>query len=476
MKKATNKTYLFILLFVSYGILSAPGDFVKDIKLPELEFHFPEVKESFADPNTRVLFLPNSEFPVRTIEIHFYSGSEYYPNIPPELPEIFAESWKKGGTRSLPGEKFAEVWESYGSKLSVDSDFDSIVVTFSWLSKYDKESRKLISDFLKEPELGQEAFEFSKLQLSEQIKRRNENISSLAYRKAREVAYKGKVRGNSLSIRRLDALSPESLSSFYKDNVRKSSRAVLITGEWNESELSEFVGEILPKIDGKPASEFQDSSQEALEKSLKSLEYKNLIIDKDNTQNVVLFLGIGPSHNHPDFFAIQLLNYIIGGGGFNSYFMSKIRSDKGLAYSSSSYPMFESDHSVLYFATQTKAASTMEVYDLMGEILSDETFSNISEEELRDAKEAILNKFIFLFTDSMEILKNELRFREHDMPKDYLRTYRDKILSVSLNDLRRIGKVYFRRDRLFALIAGPQSSSRKNLPTVKKIGPEDSVP
>lgn len=475
----TSKYFLSVLLsFLLYpGFANAaPGDFVKDVKIPALEFHLPEIKEIGSDPKNRILFLENSEFPIRTLEISFYSGPSYYPNISPELAEIFPEAWKKGGTKEHPEESFAEIWESYGSKMRVDSDLETVTLTFSWLSRYDKESKALITEFLNHPLFGKESFDLSRLQLGEQIKRRNDNIMGLAFRKANELVYKGKVKGNSFSLSRLENLKEEDLQTYYSDILMDSRRSILVSGDWKESEISSFLKDILPRQTQSPVKDSEPMSQAELARNLKEKDWKNLIVDKANTQNVVLFLGVGPAHNDKDFYAVQVLNYIIGGGGFNSYFMSKIRSDKGLAYSSSSHPSFEKDHSVLYFMTQTKAQSTMEVYQLMGEILSDSTFSKITEEELKNAKEAILNKFIFLFTDSMEILRNEVRFREHKMPKDYLKNYRSKIQEVTLSDLKRVGKIYFRRDRLISVISGPKSSLPAELGGQKIIGPEDPTP
>ena len=86
---------------------------------------------------------------------------------------------------------------------------------------------------------------------------------------------------------------------------------------------------------------------------------------------MILMVGIFPKHNDPDFYAIQLLNYILGGGGFNSLMMQQIRVDKGLAYSSTSYPVFKKEHGVFYAYTLTKNESLNQVYDLMKEILSE---------------------------------------------------------------------------------------------------------
>jgi len=191
---------------------------------------------------------------------------------------------------------------------------------------------------------------------------------------------------------------------------------------------------------------------------------------------MVLLLGTMPAHNHPDFYAIQLLNYIIGGGGFNSYFMTEIRNNRGLAYSSSSSISFEKEYGAFYAYTLTKNESVGEVYKLMRELLSKDTISRIKQSELERAQNAIINQFVFLFQNNAKILSNQLRFDDHNMPKNYLEVYRGNISKVSLADLQRVGDKYFQENLLRTIIVGPKALM-KQLPKEKFTikAPEEKI-
>jgi predicted Zn-dependent peptidase len=156
--------------------------------------------------------------------------------------------------------------------------------------------------------------------------------------------------------------------------------------------------------------------------------------------------------------------------------MQQIRVDKGLAYSSTSYPVFKKDHGILYAYTLTKNQSLMQVHDLMKEILSEKTFSKITQKEIDDAKKSINNQFVFLFLNNNRILENQVRFDEDDMPEDYLQNYRDNMNKVTLEDILRVGKKYFVFESLKTIIvSSPDSLKNLSSENSKMIQPEDNV-
>ena len=60
---------------------------------------------------------------------------------------------------------------------------------------------------------------------------------------------------------------------------------------------------------------------------------ERIIIDKNITQANIIWGHLGITRDNPDFYAVQLLNYILGGGGFSSRLLDNIRENRGLAYS-----------------------------------------------------------------------------------------------------------------------------------------------
>lgn len=469
--------YFVLLLFFTGSFLeAAPGDFVKDVKIPNLTFEFPEVNVFSAGKGTEVYFLPGEEFPLRNLEIHIYAGVLYNPNLPPEVPELFVQAWKHGGVPSAPGSKFIETLEGYGAKIDTDVNSEKIIFTISYLSRFEKEVVPLVREFITSPLLNEEGFAVAKLNLEESIKRRNDKISDIAYRKTAELVYKGTVLGKSAELDSLARISSKDIKEYFDKTVSISKRIVLLTGDLQKEEAEPLITSILPSRENFRNETSVKINTQILKKNLDSLSFQILGVDKDATQSVVMMAGILPAHRDPDFYAIQLANYIIGGGGFSSYLMQKIRSDRGLAYSSGSSTYFEKDYGVVYFTTQTKTSTTKEVYDLMREILSEETISKISEKELESAKQSIINRFIFQFVDKMGILHNFLRFQEHGMPNDYLKKYRDKIQAVTLGDLRRVGKKYFVSSSVKTILTGPKNITKGLNESIKHITPEERIP
>jgi zinc protease len=112
----------------------------------------------------------------------------------------------------------------------------------------------------------------------------------------------------------------------------------------------------------------------------------------------------------------------------------------------------------------------------MKEILSEKTFSKITQKEIDDAKKSINNQFVFLFLNNNRILENQVRFDEDDMPENYLRDYRDNMNKVTLDDIRRVGKKYFVFDKLKTIIVSSPDAI-KSFPSErsKTIQPEDNI-
>ncbi|MCB1176567.1 MAG: insulinase family protein [Leptospiraceae bacterium] len=478
--KISKLFILFLLTYFSFTLLAddkvEPGRFVKDIKIKELKFDIPKVKPEEISKDIILYSEYQDEFPIVDIEIHFYSGESSADKVPKELPIILGDSWKYGGSKKLMDEKLVGKIESLGGRIGVSVEFDKTIISISYLSREEDEVLELLEDFILTPAFTETAIVNAKKKLSESIHRRNERTESVGFRKVKESIFKGYNKGVPYSIESLDKVTKESILEFYEDMIKSRKKAIVLTGKFNKEKTISKLKSIL-SIEENRDSGFAEEviSLEKLKKDFELIKLDPILVQKDVNQSMVIKYGILPPHNHKDFFAIQLLNYIIGGGGFNSYFMQKIREEKGLAYSAASYPVFEKSYGIIYFYTLTKNESLKEATSIMEEILSENTFSKITEKELEDAKSSIINQFIFLFTNKHSILSNQLGFDEDEMPENYLEIYRDKIKSVTLEDLQRIGKTYFENKNLKSLFISSKDNLEKIFPGKSQIDPEDSL-
>ncbi|TGL63815.1 insulinase family protein [Leptospira ognonensis] len=343
----------------------------------------------------------------------------------------------------------------------------------SYLKKDEKRVIELLTSFWTESQLDEDVILTMRGRLADEIKRRNDNPTSLGMRKIKERVLKDTILAKVSSLDGLNAVTTPELKQFQDEIFAEKKRILLLTGDAEISNWKKYLSNL--KIGSAEMQIPEELSSELVNKNISEYKSKHLLVEKDVSQAFVVMMGSLPKHNDADFYAIQVLNYIIGGGGFNSYYMREIRNNRGLAYSAGSAADFQKGYGILHFYAMTKTESVPEVLKLMQELIQIDFISKLKEEELTRAKVAITNQFVFLFADSKKVLQNELRFRDHEMPKEYLLHFRENIEKVSLDDLKRVGKKYFDPANLSVLVVGPKALDSSLGKQFKLIQPEDSA-
>jgi predicted Zn-dependent peptidase len=158
-------------------------------------------------------------------------------------------------------------------------------------------------------------------------------------------------------------------------------------------------------------------------------------IPRDVPQSVVLFGWLAPSKKDPQFFSFEIIDFITGSGGFRSRMFQKIRTDRGLAYSTGSFYTAKSEYGLFGAYALTKSESTTEVISLIRSIIGEINERSVPPDELKKTKNAILNSFIFSFTSSDKIVFQQMLTDYENLPIDYLMTYRDNIEKVTIDDI-----------------------------------------
>ncbi len=474
---------IILILLAGAALFSAPGDFVKDVPIRELKFEIPEVKREKLKEGLDYYGKVTEEFPIAYLEVHIYGGESATGNLPNETSALFCDVFSMGGSKSLPDEQLVAKIEAMGAHLSCSSEYEKIILSVSYLTRDQETVMNLMEDLWKNPAFSDNALLSGKKKMKEAIKRRNEKTDSLGFRKAREWVFRSFKKGTVPQSESVDRISRDTLKSFFENSVKKNKKAIIASGRFDQDKLKAWINNLFTENANVSAVPSESSSEDVLPSEITLKKLKEdfaadsksiLLVQKDVNQSFLLKIGVAPEHSHPDFFPIQLLNFILG-DGFNSYLMTEIRVKRGLAYSAHSRPLFEKDYGLLYFYTATKNETLGETKKIMEGILTDEVYSKITEEELQTAKNSIISQFVFLFTNQRVILENQLSFDEDNMPADYLKNYRKRMQAVTLDDIRRVGKKYFLGENMKTVIVTNQATAEKVLPNIKPIAPEDKV-
>ena len=176
---------------------------------------------------------------------------------------------------------------------------------------------------------------------------------------------------------------------------------------------------------------------------------------RDINQANIRFGHLGVNRDNPDRYAISVMNYILGGGGFNSRLMREIRSNRGLAYSVYSYYMGGQILPGMFVAgCETRNDAVLDTVQIMKSLMNEIREQPVSEDELRLAKESIINSFVFAFEDSHDIVERTLNLEMYDYPDDYLQSFREKIAAVTVADVQTAARKYLRPDELKIVLVG----------------------
>ena len=172
---------------------------------------------------------------------------------------------------------------------------------------------------------------------------------------------------------------------------------------------------------------------------------------------------IGVARGNPDYYALQVMNYILGGGGFSSRAMDSIRNERGLAYSVYCYFSAEKSHGSFQFVMQTKNETAQEAIRIAKEEIQRIREQPVTEQELNDAKDYLIGSFPLRFDTNRKVATFLAQVEFFQLGLDYPDRYGDLIRKISSADVLRVAKQYLQPDKLITVIvANQQKIAEKN--------------
>ena len=169
---------------------------------------------------------------------------------------------------------------------------------------------------------------------------------------------------------------------------------------------------------------------------------QTITIDRDLAQAHLILGHIGISRQNPDFEALSVMNYLLGGGGFASRLMQEIRDKRGLAYSVASF--FEADKypGSFQIVLQTKNASAQEAMALALQQMERLRSVLVSEPELAAAKKALIGSFPRRLATQAQLVSFFTRAEYYGLGLDYPAKYPALITAVTSQDVQRVAQTY----------------------------------
>ena len=250
------------------------------------------------------------------------------------------------------------------------------------------------------------------------------------------------VEGTKESIPRI---TQEAIVRFYRSYYHPNNAILTIVGDISADEVKT---KLLPSLAKWPMAEIPKIPF----KPSFAKEQKTVKIDRGITQANIIIGHAGVSRDNPDYYALTVMNYILGGGGFSSRLVEEIRNKRGLAYSVASFFDTGKYPGSFQIALQTKNSSAREAIALSLQGMERIRKELISEKELEGAKKYLIGSFPMRLNTQGKLTNFLTQVEYYGLGLDYPEKYPSLIRSITREEILRVAKKYLHPKNLILVV------------------------
>jgi len=441
----------------------------QQVPIPKLpEFHPPQPKR-IVFPNGMVVFLQEDhELPLIDGMARIRGGGRLVPATKTGLIDIYGDVWRTGGTKTRTGDQLDDYLEQRAAKVETGGNVDSTTITWSCLKEDLDDVFQVFVDLLRNPEFRADKIEIAKKGLYDGISRRNDDPGEIADREAAKLAYGARSPYAAVpEYATVAAVTRQDLLDWHQRYVHPNNIILGVVGDFDSAAMENRLRQAFASWPKGPAVK----EPEITITPAKSAYY---VMEKtDVNQSNIQMVALGTTRKNPDYYAISVFNEAFG-GGFSSRLFGDIRTTKGLAYSIGGGVGTAWDHpGMLRLAMSTKSKSTVESLQALDEEIADLASRPITDNEIKQAKDALLNSFIFRFDSPGKVLQEKMAYEFHGYPLDFLEKYQAGIEKVTKEDVARVATKYVHRDQMAVLVVGNTAEFDKPISSLGAVNKVD---
>ncbi len=408
--------------------------------------------ERFETENGMVLLsLEQDSIPIVTIQVLIEAGSVFDPEGKAGLARMTANLLERG-TEKRNAIAISEELDFIGADLSIRTWKDYTTLRLRVLKKDIEVGFDILSDLLIAPGFASEEIDRIKKETQGAILAQEDQPGAVARIAFHDLVFDAHpYRYPTIGLEAaIDKIALGDLVAFHKRHYRPNHTILAIAGDMKAEEAKGFVEKYfggwekgkqpLPKIDGP--------------KQLRGKTIKR--IDKNLTQATVMLGHRGIDRTHSDFYAVRVMNYILGGGGFSSRMMTDIRDNKGLVYSIYSHFSANRFPGAFSVSFQTKNSNAKEAIGAVLREIQKMRDAGVTTEELEEAKAYLAGSFPLKIDTTRKMASVLATIEFHGLGLDYFDDYIAKIKSVTREDVFRSALKYLSAEHYVLVVVGKQ--------------------
>lgn len=379
------------------------------------------------------------------IAILSLTGSAIDPEQKSGLTNFVGEMLLRG-TQSKTREQLERAIDQLGATIAVETRSEAIIVRGAVLSRKLPQFLTLLGEILSKPRFDTAEIAKLKAEVTSAILDETSRDPALSARKFSEFLFGSHPYGKPILGRSKDVeeFTAQDIQTQYK-RIADASRLVVIgQGDADPTAVSSWGKDLTPVLPKDPSGGLAEITAPTDPQSRQLF-----IVDKPERTQTQMEIGqVGVTLKDPDFFPLHVANHAFGGPSFQARLMKEIRVQRGWSYGAYSrfrhglQPRLWNIH--LFPASKDTAAALKHTLGMVEKMRAD----GLTQEEFDFAKKALINGSGFTYNTPKKRMENRVLERSLRLPNGFMKSYAERIESVTLAQANAAMKKFLRPERL----------------------------
>ncbi len=231
------------------------------------------------------------------------------------------------------------------------------------------------------------------------------------------------------TVESIQAINRQDLVDFHQQYYRTPYATITIVGDVSRNKANSIAKDLLKGL---------PTDAEPLPAIVKIEETKGQteVVKHPASQSSIAMGYPVITIDDPDYFALVVGNYILGGGGFDSRLMKVLRDEKGYVYGVNSSFSPSQEKGIFSIGLKTKQSSRDLAMKAAKSVLQDFISNGPNEEELKQAKANIVGGFPLRIDTNSKVSGYLSVIGNYQLPLDYLDTYPQEVEKITIADIK----------------------------------------
>jgi zinc protease len=421
---------------------------------PTPELRVPSWTRTALSNGAELIVSEKHDLPLVSFSITFLGGADQFEGAGRQGLASITAAMLSEGTRTRDGEAISNALQLLGTSINASVAGETGSLSFVSTTAKFPATLDILADMLVNPTFPSASLDRLRAQRLVALTQAKAQPAAIASRVFPRILYGGDhPYGRIVTDASLKSIMQDDVAAFHKAYFQPGRALVTVVGDITAAQATSVVQKALaawPKAGERPSFTFPPAPGPT--------GTTIFLVDKPGAAQSTFAIGRpGPPRSTPDYYAIQVMNTILG-GMFQSRLNANIREEKGYSYGvSSTFAYGKGPGAFRTGGDIVTEKSDAALVEFMKELRGISGERPITDAELTTAKDALIQRLPGTFASVSSINTALITLWTQNLPADYYQQYASRIAAITRDDVVRVAREYVVVDKLAIVIVGDRS-------------------